>query len=121
MIAIALHIVYVPATYVMLQWWVCGVLHETCADPLRAWCARLISEMRPFYGPAVAYAFTHDLHFAFHDDPRDAWWIIGLVGAVLAWYRWKDLGDDDDRWRRRRRKLIERVVPRGGRLITVGA
>lgn len=77
---------------------------------------RILSELRPFYLPAVAVAYGIEL-YQMHGNPWDPGWILGLAVSIGAWFWFKDMGDDDDRWKRRLRKLAGRVVVSDGRLV----
>ena len=77
----------------------------------------LYHELRPFYWAAV---------IAMHIDPitkggAPAYllnWVhyLGWGGHVWIWLVYKDI-DDDDRWKRRRKKLAEAVKRVGDRLV----
>lgn len=72
-------------------------------------------ELRPFYLLLVLVGNVALMH------ARGAsMWVYILVALhVLIWFGYKDADDEDDRWKRRRRRLTERVAQSGGRLITV--
>lgn len=74
-------------------------------------------EIRPLYYPSAALNAWDTMSQA--DTP--AWskaWI--LFGVFVGWYLLKSLGDDD-RWKRRRKKLLEKVSSVGGRLVITPA
>lgn len=69
-------------------------------------------ELRPLYLPAhvivVAYQIAH--------GSLD--WANAVLGFGLAWVIWQ-FKDDDDRWKRRRKKLAEKVEQVGGKLTVI--
>lgn len=71
-------------------------------------------ELRPFYlvlvlGNTVAWLLYGDSH------PVD---YFTMAMELLIWFLMRDV-DDDDRWKRRRKRLTERVAEVGGRLTVV--
>ncbi len=69
-------------------------------------------ELRPFYlsalgGYVLCTALTGSVNF---------WTAVEFVWYGLVWHWFKDIGGDDDRWRRRRKKLVEKVALVNGRL-----
>ena len=84
-----------------------------------AWAARLIRFKREVH-PFIPVAILVNLIIV----NWDAGWGIDLFNTVIA--GWALIGwfldrDNDDRWKRRRKKLAEKVSVRGGKLVTVGA
>ena len=75
-------------------------------------------ELRPFYLPATAVAFLADSMLG---HPNLMWRLIVLGINLWNWWQYKDAGDDDDRWKRRRKRLAERVSEVAGRLTVVPA
>lgn len=72
-------------------------------------------EVKPFFPAALA---VHVLGVALGGEVVSA--LFELVGGLLAW-RTIGRDSDDDRWKRRRRKLTERVSRAGSRLTVVSA
>lgn len=75
------------------------------------------SDLRPLYLPAVAA--YHACRLVNGISP--AWVAFMLIVDLVIWWALKDLGDHDDRWKRRREKLAARVAQFGGRLTVVPA
>lgn len=71
-------------------------------------------ELRPLYIPAHIIVAIHHLT---HNPTGNDWFDL-TVGFALAWMMWR-YKDDDDRWKRRRRKLAEKVEAVGGKLTVV--
>ena len=82
------------------------------------WVAAVYHELRPFYLPAVAVGFLAD---SVLNDPNLTWRLITLGVNLFNWVQYKDAGDGDDRWKRRKAKLVEKVAEVGGRLTVVPA
>lgn len=78
----------------------------------------LFHELRPLYLPAVLIAFAADSVLG---HPSMAWRAFNLVMNILNWFLYKDKGGDDDRWKRRKAKLGEKVTRVGSRLTVVPA
>lgn len=72
------------------------------------------AELRPFYLPAAAVWIVDR---AVHGEVKG--WGAFVVGCTIAnWFFFKDL-DDDDRWKRRKAKAVEKLERRGSRLVAV--
>jgi hypothetical protein len=69
-------------------------------------------ELRPLYLPAHVIVVAYQLA---HGSPD---WFNAVLGFALAWVIWQ-VKDDDDRWKRRRRKVAEKVEAAGGKLTVV--
>lgn len=112
---------YTAATFVTTSW----ILHAFVLDAARTLfhadttglvlqvCHWIVSELRPFYLPAVvviiaSHALTGKLH---------GWVQITDPCLILNWFFFKDQGDD--RWKRRRTRLSERVARLGARLVVI--
>lgn len=76
---------------------------------LRVW-----AELRPFYLPAVV---VHIAEVTFAGEMR-GWNVFFAACNVLNWYLFKDVGDDD-RWKRRTKKAVEKIKQVGSRLVVV--
>jgi hypothetical protein len=79
-------------------------------------CHHLASELRPFYLPAFFVSLTYQ-------SMTGILWnwmsILGNATAILCWFIYKDTGDD--RWKRRRKKLREKIKRVGAKLVVVPA
>lgn len=78
-------------------------------------------ECKPFYWPAVIVMIAGDVYphsFITYVLNWVHW--LNLVTFWIAWIACKDV-DDDDRWKRRRRKLAEAVKSIGSKLVVVPA
>lgn len=75
-------------------------------------------EVRPFFLPAVVVSFTIDT--VTNDS---ALWLRGLTLGlnIFNWFMFKDQGGDDDRWKRRKAKLVEKVTAVDGRVVVAPA
>ncbi|MBM0275140.1 hypothetical protein [Micromonospora tarensis] len=105
------------ATVLILSWIFSGVAIMVAKllyrDPPR-FARTLFHELRPFYLPAVVVAFVTAGMLS------DSWWRwLNLALNVWNWWRLRNLDDDDDRWKRRRKRLAEQVSVSGGRLVVV--
>lgn len=73
-------------------------------------------ELKPFMLPAVLV--EHLAETMLHPG-ESRWFDLGL--NLLGWLAYRNLPDDDDRWKRRRKQAAERVSAVGGRLQVVPA
>ena len=90
-----------------------GIAGDRAGVRLARW---VWAELRPLYLPAVAviiagYVMTGEML---------GWHTFFSACSILNWFFYKDI-DDDDRWKRRKAKLLARVTRRGGRLVAVPA
>lgn len=76
----------------------------------------LFHELKPFYLPAVGVEIIDS---ALHGEVH-GWNIIWLTIAIATWWFYKDL-DEDDRWKKRRKKLSEKISRVGSKLVVVPA
>jgi hypothetical protein len=76
---------------------------------------RLYFELRPFYPVTrTAYWILTMMHRPL------SWWMYIFMGLdVLCWFILKDRTDDEDRWKRRRRKVAEKIKATNGKLTVV--
>jgi len=72
------------------------------------------AELRPFYLPAVGVVITR---LVLAGEMR-GWNIFFEACALANWWFFKDV-DDDDRWKRRKAKLVAMVQRQGSRLVVV--
>jgi hypothetical protein len=73
----------------------------------------LFHELKPFVVPVRIVGFVFDSILR-TDQP--GWLVFGLVVDLGFWWLVRRDGDDDDRWKRRGRRLSERVAQIGARL-----
>lgn len=72
------------------------------------------AELRLFYLPAVAIVIGS---LVLRGEVL-GWNTLVIFCDLMNWFMLKNL-DDDDRWKRRRKKLSEKVARVGGRLVAV--
>lgn len=80
--------------------------------PLARW---VFNEGRPLMPVAIIAVFLIDALLRGTDGM--AWRIVAL--AIWMWNWWRSGRDKDDRWKRRKRKLHERVARVGTKLVAV--
>jgi hypothetical protein len=82
------------------------------------WAEVLIRGKREIH-PFIPFAILINLLIVNWDQGwgDDMFNIVIAAWALIGWFLDKD---DDDRWKRRRKKLAEKVSVRGGKLVTVG-
>lgn len=71
-------------------------------------------ELKSFYLPAVVTNAVTDIILRPH--VFIVWRVVGIGAQVLVWYMWRNM-DDDDRWKRRGKKIADIVKRAGSRLI----
>jgi hypothetical protein len=113
----ALTLVSAVSTWVVAFWcWSAVILNVL--SMLKRGGSRLapfvFHELRPFYLPAVAAQFAADTLLS---NPSLGWRVLLAALNLLNWFLLKDAGGDDDRWKRRKAKLAEKVSQVGGRLV----
>jgi len=75
----------------------------------------VLSELRPLYLPAALLLIADD---SLRGNLFHPWTIVGDACSIWNWLIFKDEGDD--RWRRRRKKVTEKVKAlASGRLVAV--
>ncbi len=118
-----LELVAILAAIIRLNWLFAGMVLTTMkamgANPDNPWrkSNRTIwAELRPFYLPAVA-VYIGKIVF---EGEMSGWNIFFAAAALACWWIYKDV-DEDDRWKRRRAKLVEKLERRGSRLVAVPA
>lgn len=74
-------------------------------------------EAQPFFLPTTAVVCAYNLDAQFiHGSFGDRFlYALGLVANILFYSVYKD--DDDDRWRKRRKKVTEAIKRVGSRLV----
>lgn len=78
----------------------------------------IFHELRPFYLPAALFGNLAPV-VAQHQRVT-VLTAVFFACSIYCWFAYKDVDkDDDDRWKRRRRKVAERVEAAGGRLTVV--
>lgn len=79
---------------------------------------RIFHELRPFYLPAALFGNLAPV--IFRHQNMGVLYAVFFGCSIYCWFAYKDVDkDDDDRWKRRRRKVAERVEAAGGRLTVV--
>jgi hypothetical protein len=79
----------------------------------------LWAELRPFYLPACVVGV---LETVLAGEGGGFWIWVGHALQFACWWIYKNVDDDDeDRWKRRKAKLKEKVAQLGGRLVVVPA
>jgi hypothetical protein len=78
----------------------------------------LRAELRPFFLPAAAVILA--IHVG-SGEIRDWWTALNDGCRFGLWFMLKDFDNDDDRWKRRRQKLAEKIQRKGARLVVVPA
>lgn len=71
-------------------------------------------ELRPFY---LLLVLVSNVSWAIARQSTGPAYFL-LTVDILCWFAYKDI-DDDDRWKRRRTRIAERVAQVGGRLTVV--
>lgn len=90
--------------------------HRQFGKDVAPYLSWLYHELRPFYLPALG---IHAATCAIAGVPL--WFVaIDVALAVKVWRDLRDI-DDDDRWKRRRHKAVEKVAEVGRRLTVVPA
>lgn len=76
----------------------------------------IAAEVRPFYLPAVTVSYAYDFqsHFVHGTAIQRLFYAVGLAGGLAFYWMYND---DDDRWRKRRKKLTEKITRAGSRLV----
>jgi hypothetical protein len=105
-----MRVLQVVSVWYVISWSLGAVLGHQSAT-LR-W---LVAELQPLYLPAVVVVNASGIWV--HHDPLNAWRLVGTACALANYWLFKD--NDDDRWKRRRRKLAERIARIGSRLVVV--
>lgn len=102
----------------MWSWNFAGPLGLLLPDRLVAVARAIKWEIRPLYLPSIALQFVADF---IHQDRHLNGWNFGAYGVALFmyWLLSKTDRDDDDRWKRRKQRLAEKVEELGGKLVVV--
>lgn len=96
-----------------------GLFVRTFRKQAKSWMRSWFFELRPFYLPAVTY---HTIHEAMTGDVHPYWAFALNTGcSYAAWYFYKNIFGDDDRWKKRRTKVVESVKQKGSKLVVVPA
>lgn len=111
-----LHLLQVAAGIVIVAWQYAGFVLTLRFDyPV---VCGVYHELRPLYLPAVAVAAVT----AALTDYGPLWSQAFMTALnIVGWWLYKNVGGDDDRWKRRRQKLAEKVEQVGGRLVVAPA
>lgn len=106
------------AQYVQAVWTISGLFIYICKvfgnieHPWMQGQRWLFAELRPFYLPCT---FFHITYLAM-TEPMWGWNIVNTFFQLLNWFLYKDV-DDDDRWKKRKAKLVEKITRIGSRLV----
>jgi len=76
----------------------------------------LWAELRPFYLPAVILR----IGLLVMSGEMLGYNTLYMAAALANWFLYKDV-DDDDRWKRRKAKLVEKIQRQGAHLVVVPA
>lgn len=74
----------------------------------------IFHELKPFYLPSTVIGYI----FGSTYRERDGWDIVFFAVAVLSYWLYKNV-DKDDRWQKRKEKLLEKVAQVGAKLAIV--
>lgn len=78
----------------------------------------IFHEVKPFYRAMAV------VRFGVHCFDLDQWlWIHAVVAGMDFWnyHLYKDVDDDDDRWQRRKQKVLDKITITDGRLAVIPA
>jgi hypothetical protein len=78
----------------------------------------LRAELRPFYLPAAGIVLA--VHIG-NGEIGDWWTAFNDSCRFGLWFMYKDFDNDDDRWKRRKARLTEKIQRVGARLVVVPA
>ena len=80
-----------------------------------AFCKTIFFEFKPFYLPSLYLSVFEGAvtHMSW------GWNAAALLIGLFNYWMFRDLHDDDDRWKKRRKKLAEKVEQVGGKLVVV--
>lgn len=113
-------VLYRVADAVTTIWTVTGVLvflGQYFRGLRSSFASTVWAELRPFYLPAWVLWAAAGIATG-HNHPSD---LIAYGFGLVNWIVYRDIGDDDDRWRRRRKRLVEKIAQHGGKLVVVPA
>lgn len=105
----------VAATLVCHAWIFTGVLIKVHAAGRTA--RAVFHELKPFFWPAALLGYLCEI--VRFGKPFDPFNLVAMGTCVLAWFMLRNA--DDDRWKRRRRQVAEKVAQVAGRLTVVPA
>ncbi len=108
--------IWTAAYLAVMFTWLGGRPYLESLFPRRAkWLTEASAELHPF----MPFAYLANLAIATWGEPLgDRWMSFATTGIALA--GWFADRNDDDRWKRRRKKLTEKVAVSAGRLVVVG-
>lgn len=105
--------------YTRMVWWLSAaclmLIKQVMPEKLLRACKFIFHEFKPFYWPSVVVSVIS--HGA---KGTPAWITAAMIG--INWFNWwvfRNADNDDDRWKRRKKKLTEAVKQVGGKLIVV--
>lgn len=82
--------------------------------PGRRFARAIWAELRPFYLLAATIVIAGHVMAG----EMMGWNALFDAMKIWVWFQLKDV-DEDDRWKRRKRKLAEKIGQRGGRLVVI--
>lgn len=116
--------IVVAANFVINTWSIAsavlffGRLMGFGGHPVLMGALRLWAELRPFYLPAVVVAIGG---YVLAGEML-GWNTFYSACYIVNWFAYKDIDDeDDDRWKRRKKKVLDAVARVGARLVVVPA
>lgn len=122
MITVLTVVAKVVANVWVFAWWIVEVyrwvVRRLGLNPPRwvdlvAHVARTLhAELRPFYLPATVFVIAHSL-----PHQHSPWDLIGDAFAAACY--WVCTLDDDDRWKRRRKRVADRIKATVAGLVVV--
>lgn len=74
----------------------------------------MLVELKPIYWPASLLHLWETMTRLDMSNWDKGW---DVLGVLVGWYLIVRASQDDDRWKRRREKLLEKVSVSGGRLV----
>lgn len=102
--------------YTRIAWGIsafCLMTKEFLPQKVVTVCKFIFHEFKPFYWPSVALTAI-----SYGAKGTPVWLTAGMIGINwFNWYVYKDADNDDDRWKRRKKKLAKTVKQVGGKLV----
>lgn len=81
-----------------------------------SWISRMKGILQPFYLPGLTISTIH----TYGTTETNIYTHLGTLVAYTAWWMYKGIGDDNDKWKKLLRELGEKVtVTPAGRLAVV--
>jgi hypothetical protein len=115
MVVVGMTVVLAVAWLIAVAWAYSGLLLGLGVRRIQL-IRTIWAELRPFYLPAIAVLIGQ----RFADGHIWGWAMVNNAAAILNWFFFKDI-DKDDRWRRRGRKVLEKITATDRGLVVVPA